>query len=283
MSEPHNFEFKFSDDEFKTIVNMVFEKTGITIQPHKKNMIYGRIVKRIRTLTLNSFAEYIKFLKSPNSGTEIIDFTNAITTNLTKFFREMHHFDHLVKKSLPEKITKNSSNRRLRIWSAGCSAGMEPYSIAMSLLRAMPNAHSWDAKILATDIDTNMLQTGSEGIYKEEDAKGIPQEYMDKYVELFADGNSGRKNIKMSLKLQRLISFKQLNLMDRFPMKGPFDIVFCRNVVIYFNKETQKVLFDKFAEVMDIGSYLYVGHSESLHNVTDRFEIVDKTTYVRVK
>ncbi len=275
----HVFEFEFTDEDFNYITKMVHDKTGISIQPHKKTMVYSRIAKRIRLLGLKSFKEYTNFLSSPDVGNELVDFVNALTTNLTKFFREMHHFEHLKKVSIHDRLEKNSSDKRLRIWSAGCSAGMEPYSIAMTLRDAMPNVDSWNAKILATDIDTNVLNTGMNGEYKIEELENIPKKYQDEYLKM--NPTSGK--IMMSQKIKNLISFKQLNLMEPLPMKGPFDIIFCRNVVIYFNKDTQKVLFNKYADILADGGYLYIGHSESLHNVSNRFQLIDKTTYRKIR
>jgi chemotaxis protein methyltransferase CheR len=276
---PHVFEFEFTDEDFNYITKMVHDKTGISIQPHKKTMVYSRIAKRIRLLGLKSFKEYTNFLSSPDVGNELVDFVNALTTNLTKFFREMHHFEHLKKVSIPDRCAQSSSDKRLRIWSAGCSAGMEPYSIAMTLRDAMPNVDSWNAKILATDIDTNVLNTGINGEYKIEELENIPKKYQDEYLKT----NTTSGKIMMSQKIKGLISFKQLNLMEPLPMKGPFDIIFCRNVVIYFNKDTQKVLFNKYADILADGGYLYIGHSESLHNVSNRFQLIDKTTYRKIR
>ncbi len=274
-----SFEFDFSDEDFDFLRKLVFEKTGITIQPHKKTMVYGRIAKRIRKLGLKSFKEYSDFVTGPDAGGEVIDFINAITTNLTKFFRENHHFEHLHKVGLPQAIAKNRKDKRLRIWSAGCSAGMEPYSIAMTLRDTLRDVDSWDAKILATDIDTNMLNTCRNGEYKIDELESIPAKYQSDYVKVDAENEI----ILMSDKLKKLIAFKQLNFIDPWPVKGPFDIIFCRNVVIYFNKDTQKTLFNKFADVMAPEALLYIGHSESLHNVCDRFQLVDKTTYKKIK
>jgi chemotaxis protein methyltransferase CheR len=271
-------EFHFTEKDFKFIVNYAFEKTGISISDNKKDMIYSRIAKRIRALKLDTFAQYCNYLSGNNGGDEIADFVNAVTTNLTKFFREMHHFEHLQKISLPNSIGVNQNTKKLRIWSAGCSSGMEPYSIAMTLRKMLPNINSWDAKILATDIDTNMLATGTSGIYNADAEKDIPKEFAE-YLSKAAQP----KKIEMSSKIKNLISFKHLNLIEPWPMSGPFDIIFCRNVVIYFNKDTQKGIFDKYADLLRPDGYLYIGHSESLYNVSDRFELVGKTTYRKIK
>ena len=279
MQQPGNLEFEFHDEDFDLIRKLVHEKTGINIQPHKKTMVYGRVAKRSRKLGMNNFRQYINFVTGPDAGSEVVDFINAITTNLTRFFRENHHFEHLKNTGLPQAIEKNSRSKKLRIWSAGCSAGMEPYSIAMILRDVLPGVDSWDARILATDIDTNMLKTGTMGEYKLEELETIPQNYRKGFIRT---DDSGDKII-MSQKLKKLISFKQLNFIDPWPLKGPFDIIFCRNVVIYFNRDTQAVLFNKFADVLATGSHMYIGHSENLHGISDRFRLEGKTIYKKIK
>lgn len=276
--ENKNREFQFSDADFNFIRELVFKKTGINIADHKRNMIYSRIAKRLRSLQMGTFTEYCKYLESSDGGKEITDFINAVTTNLTKFFREIHHFEHLEQEALPEMINKNRDSRRLRIWSAGCSSGMEPYTISMVLNHNLTNIKSWDAKILATDIDTNMLARGEQGEYKISDVDSVPAKYR-KYINI----NKKEELAQMKDELKAPISFKQLNFMDDWPIKGPFDIIFCRNVVIYFKKETQRVLFDKFANVLADDGLIYIGHSENLAVVSDRFEHLGRTIYRKIK
>ncbi|MDX1949462.1 MAG: protein-glutamate O-methyltransferase CheR [Rickettsiales bacterium] len=271
-------EFDFNDDDFKLIARIVFEKTGIHLAPHKKNMVYSRIAKRIRRLNLNSFSEYCTLITSNNDGGEMMDFINAVTTNLTHFFREIHHFKHLAEAALPEAIKQNSSFKRLRIWSAGCSSGMEAYSIAMTLRSVLKDVDNWDAKILATDIDTNMLAKGSAGIYSDEEYENIPAKFREEFI----TKDSKNSQIKVSDKLKKLVSFKRLNFIEPWPVKGPFDIVFCRNVVIYFQKETQKKIFENFSNVMRSGSHLYIGHSENLTGISNKFQLIGKTIYQKI-
>jgi len=277
MSEPGK-EFDFTNDDFDFIRNQIFKITGISMGDHKKNMVYSRLARRIRVLGQKTVSEYCDFIVSPEGKDEIGNFINAVTTNLTKFFREVHHFDHLETKAIPEAVRRNFSSKSLRLWSAGCSSGMEPYSMSMVLNRVMPDIKSWDAKILATDIDTNMLNTGSSGIYRPEDAENIPAKYK-KYINIDKKNNE----LVMSDEIKKNIFFKQLNLMHKFPMKKKLDIIFCRNVVIYFNKETQKVLFDKIANVLVDGGIIYIGHSENLHRVSERFEHLGNTIYRKIK
>ncbi len=269
-------EFEFTDKDFKFLVKLVTDNTGIVLADHKKNMVYSRLVRRIRLLGLNSFKEYCDLLSSGNDSSEFMNFVNAITTNLTSFFREPHHFDHL--RQLFITMAKGPpKDKRIRILSAGCSQGMEAYSISM-VLSSIIDLAGWDAKILATDIDTGVLEKGRNGIYRKEEAEKIPAPYKDKFISLI-----DKENFQVSEKLRSLVHFKQLNLLHNWPVKGPFDIIFCRNTVIYFDKPTQKIIFNKFADLMKENAWLYIGHSENLFNVSDRFKLLGRTIYQRVK
>lgn len=272
-------EFDFTDNDFHAIIDIVKEKTGIKLAEHKRNMVYSRLARRLRELKYQSFEEYLDFIQSEEGDSETGNFVNAITTNLTSFFREKHHFDHL--KTYIEKmaVAKNSS-KRLRIWSCASSSGQEPYSIAMTVQAAIPDLSRWDAKILATDIDTNMVNTCIAGEYRSEQLEDIPAEYRKKFS-MVASRNQGL--VMMPETLKKMLTFKPLNLLHDWPMKGPFDVVFCRNVVIYFDKPTQVQLFDRIADLLKPEGILYIGHSESLFNVSDRFELIGRTTYQKVK
>ena len=203
-------EFKFNEKDFNFIVDLIHEKTAIYIQPHKKNMIYSRIARRLRKLNLKTFEQYCNYLTSNSGDKEVTDFINAVTTNLTNFFRESHHFDHLKQASLPYAISENQSRKKLRIWSAGCSKGMEAYSIAMVLHDFLKDIDNWDAKILATDIDTEVLSIGEKAEYNIEDVDDVPKEYISKYVSL----DRIKKSASISPKLKKLVHFKQLNFID---------------------------------------------------------------------
>lgn len=271
-------EFPFAEKDFKYIQSLVAERTGIVLSDIKRAMVYSRIVRRIRQLGMKNFSEYCDFLKSGDVS-ELISFTNAITTNLTSFFREPHHFDYLRKSVLPE-LEKSKNNKRIRIWSAGCSSGEEPYSIAMTVRDYFENKTEWDVKILATDLDYEMVDRAAKGIYKEERVTGLDRKHLNRYVRRGKGTYEG--HVKMVDSLKEIITFKQLNLMHDWPFNGPFDIIFCRNVVIYFNKETQRDLFSRYAELMASGSPLFIGHSESLFKVTDRFKSLGQTIYRKV-
>lgn len=265
-------EFEFNQKDFDFLSELVHKRIGIVLTDNKFDMVYARIARRLRALNISSVSNYCNFLTSDAGIDEMGNLVNAITTNLTSFFREAHHFEHLGK-NVFAPFAKQPRDKRLRIWSAGCSAGAETYSIAMTLCENIPDYAQRDCKILATDIDTNVLDKGRAGEYDSDWIEKIPQPLRNKYVE---------KN-RMSEKLRSLITFKQLNLLEGWPIKGPFDVIFCRNVVIYFDKPTQAKLFSRYADILKPDGYLYIGHSESMHNVCDRFQLIGKTTYQRVK
>lgn len=274
-------EFPMTDDDFAFIRQMAKERTGIELGDHKKEMIYSRIVRRLRSLQLATFREYCDYLEE-HTEDELTAFMNAITTNLTSFFREPHHFEYLAKTVLPEVTKKNAAARRLRIWSAGCSTGEEPYSIAITLQQNL-GTDKWDARVLATDLDTNVLNHGRNGIYTQERVAGMDQELLKKYFQMQRGTHPEDNRFRAKEPIRELIKFNQLNLLEQWPMKGPFDIIFCRNVVIYFSKDTQKILFDRYADILAPGGYLFIGHSESLHGVSKRFEPLGRTIYRRTQ
>ena len=275
MASVYEREFNFTRNDFEYIRSMVGERTGIVLSEHKVDMVYGRLARRLRQLNIKNFKDYLQRLEGDDDQ-ELVEFTNALTTNLTAFFREPHHFEFLIKTGIPELI-KQRPDKRLRIWSAGCSTGEEPYTIAITLHEAIPAIRNWDVKILATDLDSNVVARAKAGIYDQERVNGISKDRLQRWFHKGSGSNQGK--VRVSPDLQQLITFKQLNLMHQWPIKGPFDIIFCRNVVIYFNKDTQRVLFDRYADMLASDGYLIVGHSESLHKVTDRFQLLGKTVY----
>jgi chemotaxis protein methyltransferase CheR len=278
-SQPVEHEFEFTDAEFKRLREIVHARTGIALSEAKRELVYGRLARRLRKLKLASFAEYCQLVEGVDSG-ELQELTNAITTNLTSFFRENYHFEQLAAEALPQVASKRSATRRIRLWSAGCSTGEEPYSLAIVLREAMARLPNWDIKLLATDIDSKVVATASEGVYAEDRFKGIPTERVRNWFPPAA----GRPTFCAATdQLKALITFKQLNLLDPWPMKGPFDIIFCRNVVIYFDKETQRGLFDRMADLQEPGGWLFIGHSENLLNVTRRYKLVGRTVYRRME
>lgn len=272
---PKAREFKFSDKDFRTIKQIVHEHSGIALSDAKQDLVYGRLSRRLRHHGLNSFRDYCALLTDSRDDTEFNEFINAITTNLTSFFRENHHFDFLAGQALPALLRENRASRRIRIWSAGCSTGEEPYSIAMVVAEQVPA--DWDVRILATDLDSNVVAKAAAGVYGMERVEGIPIERKRRWLLKGGGGQQGL--VRVRDELRDLITFRQLNLMHDWPFKGPFDLVFCRNVVIYFDKDTQRVLFKRFADKLARHGYLFLGHSETLHNVSDRFSLLGKTVY----
>jgi len=242
-------------------------------------MVYSRLSRRLRSLEIDRFSDYCSLVEGGDDA-ELIKFTNAITTNLTAFFREDHHFQYLAKTLIPE-LTKSNSDKRIRIWSAGCSTGEEPYSLAIAMKEAIPSIDSWDVKILATDLDSDVLNTAKNGIYNSDRIDGLSSGRKKKWFLKGKGDNAG--TVRVRPELQDLITFKQLNLLREWPTKGPFDFIFCRNVVIYFDKDTQKVLFDRYANVLKSGAHLFIGHSESLFKVSDRFNLLGQTIYNKIK
>lgn len=270
-------EFEFTNQDFAMISSLVYDKTGIVLKTEKKTLVYSRLAKRLRQLKLKTFKNYCDLVISEKGDNELPSLINAITTNLTRFFREEHHFEHVRDALIPqavERLQKDNShqNKRLRFWSAGCSSGEEPYSLAMTLAAHLPKG--FDCKILATDIDTNMVNHGSRGIYS--DIKGIPFDLANKFTTRLPSGD-----YEISKTIRDMITFKPLNLLEYWPMKGPFDAIFCRNVVIYFDKSTQATLFNRMSDLVHDNSWLYIGHSENLFKVTDKFTLVGRTIYER--
>ena len=270
-------EFPMTAKDFKRIAELAGRYTGIILGEHKQDMVYGRIARRLRKLNINSFSKYLDFLEA-NIDEELSSFINVITTNLTSFFRENHHFDYLQKTVLTELKRKNSVTKKLRVWSAGCSKGMEPYSISMTLLKSgIPS--DWDVKILATDLDSEVLDIAKNAVYPSTEVDGLDKNIVKNYFQCGADG----KDVRVKDKVKAPIHFKRLNLLESWPMKGPFDFIFCRNVVIYFDKPTQKVLFDRYADLLNVGGYLFIGHSENLHGISERFENIGNTVYRKIR
>ena len=273
-------EFHFSGKHFEKIREIVTAHSGIVLSDAKQDMVYSRLVRRLRKNDMESFDQYCELLED-SEHEEFTHFINAITTNLTSFFRENHHFEFLAQTALPALLQKNRLTKRIRIWSAGCSTGMEPYSIAMVVKEVVPENMGWDVKILATDLDTNVLDTAAQGIYDGDRITGISEPRFDRWVRMGQGENS--EKAKVSKQLKSLISFKQLNLLHPFPFSGPIDLIFCRNVVIYFDKETQRLLFEKFANIHADDGFLFIGHSETLYNVTERYKLLKNTVYEKVK
>jgi chemotaxis protein methyltransferase CheR len=252
--------------------------TGINLAESKRELVYGRVSRRLRALGLASFGSYRQLLES-GDGSELVAFCNALTTNLTSFFRESHHFDYLRDEFLAPRRAGAQRSERIRIWSSACSSGEEPYSIAMTIMESMPDWQKWDIKILATDLDSDILARAQRGCYNAERVKGLDPKRLGRFFTETCDG--GETLYQVVPELAKLITFKQINLMHDLPMSGPLDAIFCRNVVIYFDKDTQRDLFSRIAKLQRPGNLLFLGHSETLFKVSDDYALIGKTIYRR--
>ncbi len=271
-------EFDFTEKDFLRVKTVVYNFAGIDLNDSKKNLVYNRLAKRIRFLDMNSFSSYLDYVEEQGEA-EFVHLINAITTNLTFFFRENHHFEYLANQVIPMLLEKNKASKKIRIWSAGCSTGEEPYSLAIVLKEAVPSG--WDARVLATDLDTNVVQTGQTGVYKIDRLKGVSDERKKRW---FLKGSGAREGyVRVKPELQQVIDFGQINLMNEWPIRDAIDVIFCRNVVIYFDKETQARLFDRYANLLPDNGHLFIGHSESLYKVCDRFELLGQTIYRKIR
>lgn len=267
---------KISTHEFDFIRTVVEKNAGIVLGNNKIQLVQGRLIRRARELGLSSIAEYCDVIR--NGGPEeLVDLINAITTNVTSFFRESHHFDALMSVMLPEAMGRNERTRRLRVWSAGCSSGEEPYSIAMAAAENLASTRGWDFKILATDIDSEMLSLAASGRYVSERLSGVSDERRQRWF--INDTENQEGYIQVSPELQALITFRPLNLMTNWPMRGPFDVIFCRNVMIYFDQPTRDRLILRYAGLLADGGYLCLGHSESIHMQHSHFKLVGRAIY----
>lgn len=253
-------EFAFSKADFREIAKFVKDTSGIELSESKASLVYSRLTKRLRALGMTTFVEYREFVASDE--VERNRMLSALTTNVTKFYREIHHFDHIQKLFRGPLGDAAKRGERIRIWSAACSSGQEPYSIALSILSVIPDAAKLDIRILATDLSAEVVNHGRKGVYRAEELQDIPAEIRKRWITpIVQDGES---LFSVSEATKSLITFRELNLMERWPMQGPFQIIFCRNVVIYFDQATQATLWQRFAKLLSPSGTLYIGHSERL-------------------
>ncbi len=277
---PPTREFDFSDADFRSLAQIARERTGIALADSKRDLVYGRLARRLRALGMSSFRQYRDYLQGDDGEREIEKFINSISTNHTKFFREVHHFAHFRSSVAGAFVhaTNGAGGGRLRIWSAGCSTGEEPYSIALVLKHEIANIERHDARILATDIDTEVLAKGAAGEYAATALDEIPQRF---FPYLHTVDNQKAERIAMGEEARALITFRRLNLIEPWPFKGRFDAIFCRNVLIYFDNATKASLVDRFVDQLRPGGWLYLGHSESLIKSHPGLRLVGRTIYRR--
>lgn len=271
-------EFEYTTEDFNCLRKMSNEHSGIQVPDDKFDMFYSRLSKRVRILGFANFKQYCQYLQQ-HQDEEFTDFINAVTTNLTAFFRENHHFEYLGDTLLPELLRQKQTQRQIKVWSAGCSTGEEPYSLAITLLEQVP--HDWDIKILATDLDTNVLATAASGVYPLERVVAIGEQRMQRWFQRGSGANINK--VRAKTQLRQMIQFKQLNLMQDWPMKGYFDFIFCRNVLIYFDRETKANLANRYAKLLREGGHLFIGHSESLHQLDTPFTSHGNTIYKKTR
>lgn len=288
-------EFPLTERDFRAIASMLHADAGITLPDGKATLVYSRLAKRLRALRLPSFSDYVALLQGGDGAAERRQMLAALTTNVTRFFREPHHFDHLRNVVLPPLLAAARSGGRVRIWSAACSNGQEPYSVGLTILDLLPNAAELDVRVLATDIDPEMIRTGRAGRYDAATLSAIPAALRsrwfqpadhgtDKALEAgsMEAGSMEAGAMEAGPELRRLVSFRELNLIGPWPMRGSFDAILCRNVVIYFNADTQAHVWGRFAPLLPPGAHLYIGHSERLSGpAAAGFEPAGTTTYRR--
>ncbi len=267
-------EFAFTAADFRAVAEELYATSGIHLPDSKAALVYSRLAKRLRALGLRSFKEYVALIRSPEGKEERERLLMALTTNVTRFFREPHHFDHLIETVLAPRADRVKAGAPLRIWSSACSTGQEPYSLALAVLSVWPNAADLDIRILATDIDANVVRTAKAGVYTSEAIDQIPANYRNRWM---AKDESTARTWRMGPEARSLITFNQLNLIGEWPMKKKFDAVFCRNVVIYFDEATQAKLWTRFRGQLAPNGRLYVGHSERVGDPT--FESDGQTVY----
>jgi len=267
------------DAEFDFIRHVVSENAGIVLGPNKRQLVQGRVARRMRELGLQSYEAYCEHVRE-SGPEELVGLINALTTNVTSFFRENHHFEALAAYMLPEALKRNAVSRRLRLWSAGCSTGEEAYCLAMVALECLPPSQRWDLKILATDIDSNVIAEAARGIYPLDRVSSVPEGRLCRWFRRGARSEAG--NVRVRDTVAQLVTFRQLNLLRDWPMRGPFDVIFCRNVMIYFDQPTRERLVQRFAQILAPGGYLCIGHSESIHGGIAPFKLLGKTIYRRI-
>lgn len=271
-----------SEHDFRRFSNLIYEECGVKISSTKKTMLTSRLTKRLRLQDITSFSEYYDYVTSRQGRSkELVHMINVVTTNKTDFFREPKHLDFLLKNCLPDLFQSKPMNllKRLNVWSAGCSSGEEPYTIAMVLKEFFSKQRIGDFSILATDISTRVLETAERGIYPEKIVLPIPPNFKHKF--LMRGKNSQKGLFRIVPELRNRVRFERLNLIEGnvFGIKTIMDIIFCRNVIIYFDRQTQIKLFKKFYNQLIPGGYLFIGHSETLNGINDQFVTVAISVY----
>ncbi len=270
--------YELRDIDFEKISRLVYEQCGINLHAGKKELVKARLSKRLREGKIKSFADYYRHVTTKEGMDELVTMLDSISTNLTSFFREQSHFRKL-QEIVPVMVGMSNGGppvSKLKAWSAGCSTGEEPYSLAMTI-KEITDDRVIDLKILATDISTRVLKTAADGVYSRDKIKNIPPLLLRKYFQVGQNQWKGYYRVKRELR--DTIQFRRFNLMETLSAEGLFDIIFCRNVMIYFDKETQGALIDRFYGCLKKGGYFFVGHSESLTGLRQQFQYIEPSVY----
>jgi chemotaxis protein methyltransferase CheR len=280
--------YMLSKEDFDLVRDVVYKHCGISLSEEKIALVRARMTKQMRAGGFSSAKEYLNHVLKDRSGKAFSGFIDSISTNLTSFFRENQHFDYLTKIFLPTLLAKKREldDGRLLAWSAAASSGEEPYSLAMTLLEATQEDSAgsmrWDMRLLATDLSTAVLATARAGLYSAARVASVPPQLRAKYINQATNAN-GEEMYEVSPELRQIIRFRHLNLMSAWPFKGPFDFIFCRNVMIYFDRQTQQQLVERFWHCLQPGGLLFTGHSESLTGIEHRFTHREPSIYEKVE
>lgn len=267
-------EFDFHERDFDRVKNLIYGHAGISLTAAKRDMVYSRLARRLRQLGLADFGVYLDIVESGDPA-ECEAFTNALTTNLTAFFREAHHFPIFA-----QHLLRAGAAQPQMVWCSAASTGEEPYSIAMTAVETFGSFNP-PVRILASDVDTNVLATAQQGIYSDDRVEKLDPERLKRFFQRGKGGNAGK--VRVCDELRKLVTFRQINLLeDGWPIRGPLDVIFCRNVMIYFDKPTQLRILERFAPLLRNDGLLFAGHSESFHNAAHLFRLRGKTVYGRV-
>lgn len=254
--------------DFDRVRKMLHSYSGIYLHEGKEALVRARLMKRVRKLGLGSFLEYLNYVETDETGGEFLSLVDVLTTNKTSFFREKQHYDFLV-----ENVIPYMSGREYKWWSAGCSSGEEPVTLAMTLFEQKEFQKRFSVKMLATDLSRDILRRAKSGVYPPEKMKGLPDYFLKKYFDAHDEG------AEVKPKISELITYGRLNLLERWPMKGPFHVIMCRNVMIYFNRQTQSDLVSRYYELLEPGGYLFLGHSESVSGRDHGFVNISPAVY----
>ena len=263
---------QLSENHFKMISDLVYRASGINLKTGKESLVRARLMKRLRARGMPSVTDYLAYINSEQGSQERACFIDIMTTNKTSFFREPEHFHYLRDQVLPEL-----TGHRLRFWSAACSSGEEPFTLAMWLREHMPDIDAKDVLILATDISRRMLDRARQAVYPSATVRSLPSPQFKNYFTSLNGRQAG--DYRVADEVRRMVRFAWLNLLEKWPMKGPFNVIFCRNVMIYFDRPTQQKLINRFWDLLEPGGHLFVGHSEGLSAVKHKFRYMRPATY----